>query len=141
MKRLLILALLFLLFAPLPSWAVYESLGKAEDSAHTSGDILVPSGTKRTDTAATSAGTDGDYATEIPTMSRDETAFYVPLLSNWDNHPSWLQRGGVQARERANAIWKQMLTEYRQPPLDPAIAGALQAYVARRKSEGGAPMN
>lgn len=45
------------------AWAAYESTGKAEDAAHTSGDIVVPAGTKRTDTAASSAGTDGDYAT------------------------------------------------------------------------------
>lgn len=65
MKRLLFSALLlsWVVLATLPSWAAYESLGKAEDAAHTSGDILVPSGTKRTDTAASSAGTDGDYAT------------------------------------------------------------------------------
>ena len=74
-------------------------------------------------------------------MSRYETAFYTPLLSNWDNHPSWLERGAVQARERANGIWKQLLTEYEQPPLDPAIDAALLAYMARRKAEGGAPMN
>ena len=29
------------------------------------------------------------------------SAFYTPLISNWDNHPQWLERGGVQARERA----------------------------------------
>lgn len=38
-------------------------LGKAEDAAHTTGDTGVALLTKRTDTAATSAGTDGDYAT------------------------------------------------------------------------------
>src|SRR4051812_6907917 len=38
-------------------------LGKAEDAAHTSGDVGVAALTKRTDTAASSAGTDGDYAT------------------------------------------------------------------------------
>lgn len=38
------------------------SLGKAEDSAHSSGDTGVAALTKRTDTAASSAGTDGDYA-------------------------------------------------------------------------------
>jgi hypothetical protein len=35
----------------------------AEDAAHTTGDLGVQVLTKRTDTAATSAGTDGDYAT------------------------------------------------------------------------------
>jgi len=38
-------------------------IGKAEDAAHTTGDTLVGIATKRTDTAASSAGTDGDYAT------------------------------------------------------------------------------
>ena len=38
-------------------------LGKAEDAAHTTGDTGVAILTKRTDTAASSADTDGDYAT------------------------------------------------------------------------------
>ena len=39
------------------------NLGKAEDAAHTTGDTGVAILAKRTDTAASSAGTDGDYAT------------------------------------------------------------------------------
>lgn len=39
------------------------NLGKAEDAAHTSGDVGVAILAKRTDSAASSAGTDGDYAT------------------------------------------------------------------------------
>lgn len=39
------------------------NLGKAEDSAHASGDTGVAVLAKRTDTPASSAGTDGDYAT------------------------------------------------------------------------------
>ena len=39
------------------------NLGKAEDAAHTSGDVGVAILGKRTDTPASSAGTDGDYAT------------------------------------------------------------------------------
>ena len=39
------------------------NLGKAEDSAHTSGDTGVAVLTKRTDTPASSASTDGNYAT------------------------------------------------------------------------------
>jgi hypothetical protein len=38
------------------------SLGKAEDAAHASGDTGVAILAKRTDTAAQSAGTDGDYS-------------------------------------------------------------------------------
>lgn len=40
-----------------------SALGKAEDAAHASGDVGVEMLSKRTDTAASSAGTDGDYAT------------------------------------------------------------------------------
>ncbi len=86
-------------------------------------------------------GAGGHFFGSDHTMARYESAFYSPLLSNWDNHPSWLERGAVQTRERANQIWKQMLRDYEQPPLDPAINEALLAFVARRKAEGGAPMN
>ena len=39
------------------------ALGKAEDAVHASGDTGIEILSKRTDTAASSAGTDGDYAT------------------------------------------------------------------------------
>lgn len=39
------------------------SLGKAEDDAHNSGDVGVAALAKRTDNAAVSSGTDGDYST------------------------------------------------------------------------------
>ncbi len=86
-------------------------------------------------------GPGGHFFGADHTMSRYETAFYTPLLSNWDNHTTWLDRGGVQARERANTIWKQVLADYEQPALDPAISDELSAFVVRRKADGGAPMN
>ena len=91
--------------------------------------------------AIAEVGPGGHFFGAAHTMERYETAFYSPILSNWDNHPQWLERGGVQARERANAVWKQMLAEYEQPPLDSGIAEALKDFVARRRAEGGAPMN
>ena len=38
---------------------------------------------------------------------------------------------------RANRIWKQILADYQQPPLDDARDEALQDYIARRKRDGG----
>lgn len=75
------------------------------------------------------------------TMQRYETAFYAPMVSNWDNHGTWLERGSITAPERANTIWKSMLGSYEQPPIDPAIDEALHDYMDRRRLEGGAPMN
>ena len=43
--------------------------------------------------------------------------------------------GDKDAAVRANTIWKQMLKDYVQPPLDAAIDEALVDYVERRKQE------
>ena len=40
---------------------------------------------------------------------------------------------------RATGIWQSTLERYVAPARDPAIVEALDAYVARRMSEGGAP--
>ncbi len=69
------------------------------------------------------------------TMKHYETAFYSPLLSNWDNYDLWTKRGQVTAEQRANKMWKQLLKEYQPPPLDPAIDKALQDFVEKRKAE------
>ena len=69
------------------------------------------------------------------TLERYEKAFYAPLLSNWDNHDTWVERGSITAEQRANTIWKQLLADYQQPPIDPAIDEALKAYVEKRKRD------
>jgi trimethylamine--corrinoid protein Co-methyltransferase len=73
------------------------------------------------------------------TQDRYETAFYSPFLSDWRNFETWEDAGAQQTPERANKIWKAILEEFEAPPLDPAIVEELDAFVARRKSEGGAP--
>ncbi|HLY13889.1 MAG TPA: trimethylamine methyltransferase family protein, partial [Candidatus Limnocylindrales bacterium] len=69
------------------------------------------------------------------TLERYETAFYRPLVSDWRNFETWHEDGARTATERANGIWKTLLAEFQAPPLDPAIAGELAAFVARRKRE------
>lgn len=86
-------------------------------------------------------GPGGHFFGSDHTMLRYESAFYTPLLSNWDNHTTWLGKGAVQSRDRANTIWKQLLADSETPPLDQAIADQIAGFVARRKAEGGAPMN
>jgi trimethylamine--corrinoid protein Co-methyltransferase len=86
-------------------------------------------------------GPAGHYFGTAHTLERYETAFYTPLLSNWDNHDTWVERGSVEAVQRANQIWHQLLEEYEQPPIDQAIDEALRDYMERRKREGGAPLN
>jgi len=71
-------------------------------------------------------------------MSRYQTAFYQPFLSDRRNFESWQEAGSEDTGRRANRIWKSLLENYQQPPLDPAIDDALADYVARRKA-GAAP--
>jgi len=73
------------------------------------------------------------------TQERYETAFYSPFLSDWRNYESWAEAGALQTPERANRIWKAILEEFEAPPMDIAIREELDAFVTRRKAEGGAP--
>ncbi len=67
------------------------------------------------------------------TLARYETAFYTPMLANRQNFDSWQESGSIDISARANTIWKQMLRDYEQPALDPAIDDALVEYVEKRK--------
>ena len=82
-------------------------------------------------------GPGGHFFGSEHTRQRYQSAFYAPLLSDWSNYETWLENGAVGTEQRANRIWKQLLREYQQPPLDPAIDEALREYVARRKQEIG----
>lgn len=80
-------------------------------------------------------GPGGHFFGAAHTLERYEKAFYTPLVSDWRNFETWQESGGLSATQRANTLWKQLLEDYEQPPLDPAIDEALGAYVARRKEE------
>ena len=83
-------------------------------------------------------GPGGHYFGAAHTLARYETAFYTPMVSDWRNFESWEEAGSPDAAQRANKIWKQLLADYEEPPLDPAVREELEAFVARRKEEGGA---
>lgn len=91
--------------------------------------------------AIAEAGVGGHFFGTAQTMAMYETAFHPPMLSNWDSYPNWQARGAEEAPARANRIWKELLSTYEEPPLDPGIREALEEFVARRKAEGGAPTN
>ncbi|MFZ5790553.1 MAG: trimethylamine methyltransferase family protein [Pseudomonadota bacterium] len=69
------------------------------------------------------------------TLERFEKAFYTPMLSDWRNFETWSEAGAIDATHRANAIWKELLRQYQEPPMDPDIREELAAYVVRRKRE------
>ncbi|MEO0636951.1 MAG: trimethylamine methyltransferase family protein [Pseudomonadota bacterium] len=88
--------------------------------------------------AIAAVNTGGHFFGSAHTMERYETAFYRPMLSDWQNHENWEMAGGKDALERATSIWQKALEEYQEPVLDPAIAEELDAFVAKRKEAIGA---
>ena len=81
--------------------------------------------------------TGGHFFGEPHTLERYSTAFYQPMLSNWQNYEAWQEAGGLDATARATRLWKKALEEYVEPPMDAAVREALEAYVAKRKEEIG----
>ena len=79
--------------------------------------------------------TGGHFFGSPHTLARYETAFYKPLVSNWQNYETWQEAGGLTATQTATQIWQKALEIYEQPALDPAISEALDAFVAKRKEE------
>ncbi len=84
-------------------------------------------------------GPNGHFFGVQHTQDRYETAFYQPFLSDWKNFEAWEASGSVWTAERAHVLFKRIIAEFEAPPMDMAIREELEAFVARRKEEGGAP--
>lgn len=80
-------------------------------------------------------GPSGHFFGTQHTLERYETAFYAPLVSDWDNYENWSDTGSHETAQRANTVWQQLLKEYEQPPIDAAIIDALKDYMAHRKED------
>ncbi len=84
-------------------------------------------------------GPGGHFFGAQHTLDRYSTAFYSPIISDWRNNQQWEAAGKPEAAQRTNTVYKQALAEYAEPTLDPAIREELDAFVEKRKREGGAP--
>ena len=100
--------------------------------------IVVDEGTLAMD-AIREVGPGGHYFGAAHTQSRYRDAFHKPMLSDWRNYEAWEEAGSPQVPEKANKIAKALLAAYEQPPMEAAVLEELEAFVARRKAEGGVP--
>ena len=85
--------------------------------------------------------TGGHFFGEQHTLERYSTAFYQPLLSNWQNYEAWQEAGGLDATARATRLWKKALEEYVEPAMEPDSArgaGGLCGEAQGRDRERGA---
>lgn len=81
----------------------------------------------------------GHFFAAAHTMARYRTAFYEPLIADVSNFGTWKDNGEPTATQRAREKWKQVLAEFTPPPSAAGCAEALDAFIARRTEQGGAP--
>jgi len=74
------------------------------------------------------------YLGSAHTLANFETAFYRSEIADNNSYEQWLEEGELDARARANRVWRRMLAEYEAPPIDPGVDEALLEFVARRKA-------
>jgi trimethylamine---corrinoid protein Co-methyltransferase len=84
-------------------------------------------------------GPDGHYFGCQHTQDRYTKAFYAPIVSDWRNYEAWQIDGAVWTAERAHRIFKEIIAEFEAPVMDSGHQEELKDFVARRKTEGGAP--
>src|SRR5258705_11754315 len=68
------------------------------------------------------------------TLANFENAFYRSTTADNASYEQWLEDGGLDAAQRANAIWKSRLAAYEPPPIDAAADEELREFVPRPKS-------
>ena len=87
--------------------------------------------------AVREVGPGGHFFGTAHTLARYETAFYSPILSDWRNFETWTDAGRPTTYDHANRVFEEKLASYERPPIDPAVEEELDAFVAKRKAEGG----
>ena len=81
----------------------------------------------------------GHFFAAEHTMERFQTAFWEPLAADWSNFGQWTENGSLSADQRATGIWKDRLASHTPVTLPEGRLEALDAFIAARTAEGGAP--
>jgi trimethylamine--corrinoid protein Co-methyltransferase len=83
-------------------------------------------------------GPGGHFFGHEHTLERFEHAFYSPMISDWSNFETWQDKGSLRAVERANKLKNKLLAEYKEPDFEQDRLEELDAFIAKRKEQGGA---
>jgi trimethylamine--corrinoid protein Co-methyltransferase len=85
--------------------------------------------------AIAEVGPGGHHFGTAHTLARFRSEFYLPLVSDRQNHEAWQENGSLDAAQRANRVAQGLLESYERPLLETAVDEALRDYMARRKNE------
>jgi trimethylamine--corrinoid protein Co-methyltransferase len=75
------------------------------------------------------------YLGTAHTLANFETAFYRSSTADNNSYEQWSEEGGLDAAQRANAVWKEQLASYAAPEIDDAVDEELREFVTRRKAD------
>ena len=79
-------------------------------------------------------GPGGHYLGCAHTQENFQSAFWRTNVLDYKPFETWAEEGSRDAMALANEKMKQMLANYQQPAMDPAIHDALTAYVTEKKA-------
>ena len=82
-------------------------------------------------------GPGGHHFGTSHTLERYENAFYRSTIADRQNIGVWQDHGTLDATQRANKVWKELLNNYEKPPIDPGMETGLRDYIEGRKREMG----
>ncbi|MDR6265463.1 MULTISPECIES: trimethylamine methyltransferase family protein [Rhodobacterales] len=68
------------------------------------------------------------------TQANFKESFWKTQLLDYKPFETWSDEGSKDTMQLAHERVERMMTEYTQPPIDPAVDEALQAFVAQRKA-------
>jgi trimethylamine--corrinoid protein Co-methyltransferase len=90
-------------------------------------------------TALSRVAPSGHFFDAPQTMERYANAFYEPVVHDYANFGTWTERGAADASHRATAVWEEILEAEAKLMTPPDRLAKLDAFIARRTAEGGAP--
>jgi len=80
------------------------------------------------------AGPGDNFLSTSHTLRHYATANYESVLPDTGPYETWKDNGCSTAEQRANTVYKGMLSQYVKPEIDTATDEALRAFVAEKKS-------
>jgi trimethylamine---corrinoid protein Co-methyltransferase len=120
--------------------ASFEKMALDADLLAMVADFLKPVSVEESELALDAmreVGPGGHYFGAEHTKARYRTAFFAPMISDWRNYETWREAGSPSAYDAAHRIYKERLQNYAPPSFEAERREALEAFVARRKAEGG----
>lgn len=79
-------------------------------------------------------GPGGHFLTQKHTRKNHKLEFRRPLLSDRQSYDGWAKEK-LTTNELAKKRWQEVLASYEPPALEPAVANAVDEFIAKRSSE------